>query len=170
MVRIPPPTFILPRSDVGLRRHEVVRLVVAMLAFAAIYSLVGILRHRDFNSSVDLAIFNQGVWLLSRLEAPFSSIKGYNIFGDHFHPVIALFVPFYRLAPGPETLIAVQGLFFSASIVPVYLFLRRRFSATPALLLALGYALFWGLQRAALYDVHEFAFAPLFVATAILAL
>jgi len=148
----------------------VVRLVVAVLAFAAIYSLVGILRHRDFNSSVDLAIFNQGVWLLSRLEAPFSSIKGYNIFGDHFHPVIALFVPFYRLAPGPETLIAVQGLFFSASIVPVYLFLRRRFSATPALLLALGYALFWGLQRAALYDVHEFAFAPLLVATAILAL
>ena len=132
MVRIPPPTFILPRSDVGLRRHEVVRLVVAVLAFAAIYSLVGILRHRDFNSSVDLAIFNQGVWLLSRLEAPFSSIKGYNIFGDHFHPVIALFVPFYRLAPGPETLIAVQGLFFSASIVPVYLFLRRRFSATPS--------------------------------------
>ena len=79
-------------------------------------------------------------------------------------------VPFYWLVPGPETLIAVQGLFFAVSIVPVYLFLRHRFSALPAFLLAIGYALFWGLQRAALYDVHEFAFAPLLVATAILAL
>jgi uncharacterized membrane protein len=143
---------------------------VAVIVFAVIYSLVGILRHRDFGSSVDLAIFNQGIWLLSQFESPLSSIKGYNIFGDHFHPLIALFVPFYWLAPGPETLIAVQGLFFAISIVPVYLFLRRRFSATPAFLLAIGYALFWGLQRAALYDVHEFAFAPPLVATAILAL
>lgn len=134
------------------------------------YSLTGILRHRDFGSSVDVAIFDQGIWLLSRFEAPISSIKGYNIFGDHFHPVIALFVPFYWLAPGPETLIVVQGLFFAFSIVPVYLFLRRRFEATPAFLLAIGYGVFWGLQRAALFDVHEFAFAPLLVATAILAL
>ena len=170
MVRIPPAACISPRPDVGLGRREVARLVVTMIAFAGIYALVGILRHRDFGSSVDLAIFNQGIWLLSQLEPPLSSIKGYNIFGDHFHPAIALFVPFYWLAPGPETLIAVQGLFFALSIAPVYLFLKRRLPATPAFLLAIGYGLFWGLQRAALYDVHEFAFAPLFVATAILAL
>ena len=154
----------------GPSRREVARLVIAVCAFTVIYSLTGILRHRDFGSSVDVAIFDQGIWLLSRFEAPVSSIKGYNIFGDHFHPVIGLFVPFYWLAPGPETLIAVQGLFFALSIVPVFLFLRRRFPATPAFLLAIGYALFWGLQRAALFDVHEFAFAPLIVAMAILAL
>jgi uncharacterized membrane protein len=147
-----------------------VRLAIAVVAFGVTYSLTGILRHRDFGSSVDLAIFNQGIWLLSRFEVPISSIKGYNIFGDHFHPVIGVFVPFYWLAPGPETLIVVQGLFFAVSIVPVYLFLRRRFEATPAFLLAIGYGLFWGLQRAALFDVHEFAFAPLLVATAIVAL
>ena len=154
----------------ALDRREAARLAVAVVAFAVIYALTGILRHRDFGSSVDVAIFDQGIWLLSRFEAPVSSIKGYNIFGDHFHPVIGLFVPFYWLAPGPEMLIAVQGLFFALSIVPVYLFLRRRFEATPALLLAIGYGLFWGLQRAALFDVHEFAFAPLLVAAAILAL
>lgn len=170
MVRIPSPIPTLPRPDVGLHRREVVRLAITMIAFAGIYALTGILRHRDFGSSVDVAIFDQGIWLLSRFEAPISSIKGYNIFGDHFHPIIGLFVPFYWLAPGPETLIAVQGLFFALSIVPVYLFLRRRFEATPAFLLAIGYGLFWGLQRAALFDVHEFAFAPLLVAMAILAL
>src|SRR5688572_12631592 len=123
MVRIPSPTLTSPRPDVGRRRREVVSLIVTMIAFAGIYALTGILRHRDFGSSVDLAIFNQGIWLLSRFEVPISSIKGYNIFGDHFHPVIGLFVPFYWLAPGPEMLIAVQGLFFALSIVPVYLFL-----------------------------------------------
>lgn len=170
MVRIPSPPLTFPRPDVGLHRREVVRLVVTMIVFAGIYALTGILRHRDFGSSVDLAIFNQAIWLLSRFEVPISSIKGYNIFGDHFHPVIALFVPFYWLAPGPETLIVVQGLFFALSLAPVYLFMRRRFDATPAFLLTIGYGLFWGLQRAALFDVHEFAFAPLLAAMAILAL
>ena len=95
MVRIPSPPLTSPRPDVAFHRREAVRLALAVLAFAVVYSLTGILRHRDFGSSVDVAIFDQGIWLLSRFEAPVSSIKGYNIFGDHFHPVIFLFVPFY---------------------------------------------------------------------------
>jgi uncharacterized membrane protein len=63
-----------------------------------------------------------------------------------------------------------QGLFFAASTVPVFLFLRRRFAFGHAVALSVAYGLFWGLQRAALFDVHEFAFAPLFVAGAILAI
>jgi uncharacterized membrane protein len=139
--------------------------------FALAYALFGLLRHWHFGSSAyDLGIFDQAVWHLSRFETPASTISGFsNILGDHFYPVIALFAPLYWIAPAPETLIAAQALLLALSIVPVFLFLRDRLPAQPALMLSAAYALFWGLQSAAAFDVHEMAFAPLAIATAILA-
>src|SRR5688572_12244028 len=139
--------------------------------FACVYALPGVFRHRHFDSSYDLAIFDQVVWHLSRFELPASSIRGYsNILGDHFHPIIALFVPFYWIAPAAESLIVAQGVFLAASIVPVFLFLRQRFTLPLAVALSVAYGFFWGLQRSANYDVHELAFAPLIIAAAIYAL
>src|SRR6476619_4161419 len=151
-------------------RQTKLTLALLTVGFAGIYALLGVLNHRHFGSSLDLGIFDQAVWHLSRFERPFSSVKGYSIFGDHFHPIIALFVPFYWVFPGPEALIVAQAVLFAASIVPVFVFLRRRFALGPSVALCVAYGLFWGLQRAALFDVHEFAFAPLFVAGAILAI
>ena len=157
-----------PGEPTALTRTQ--RALVALLALgcATSYSLTGIFRHRHFDSSLDLGIFDQAVWHLSRLEAPASSIKGMpSLFADHFHPAIALLAPLYWLAPSAETLIAAQGCLFGASIVPVFVFLRRRLPWGPAFSMSAAYGLFWGLQRAANFDVHEFAFAPLVIAAAI---
>jgi uncharacterized membrane protein len=142
-----------------------------VLLFTVIYSLIGVFRHWQFGSSAfDLGIFDQAVWHASRFEAPASTVSGFsNVLGDHFSPMIVVFVPLYWIAPGPETLIVVQALLFAASIVPVFLFLRSRLDSAPSLLFCGAYSLFWGLQRAAAFDVHEIAFAPLLIATAILA-
>jgi uncharacterized membrane protein len=146
-------------------------MALLVCTFTCVYALPGVFRHRHFDSSYDLAIFDQVVWHLSRFELPASSIRGYsNILGDHFHPMIALFVPFYWIAPAAETLIVAQAVFLAASIVPVFLFLRQRFTLAPAVALCVAYGFFWGLQRTANYDVHELAFAPLIIATAIYAL
>ncbi len=139
--------------------------------FATGYALYGLFRHWHFGSSAfDLGIFDQAVWHLSRLEAPASSIRGLsNLFGDHFHPIIALFVPLYWIAPRPETLIVAQAALLAASIVPVFLYVRDRLAPLPAFLIAIAYGFFWGIQRTMAFDVHETAFAPLAIATAILA-
>ena len=141
-------------------------------AFAAAYAVFGLFRHWRFGSNgYDLGIFDQAVWHLSRFEAPASTISGFsNILGDHFYPVIGLFVPFYWILPGPETLIVVQAVLLAASTIPVYLFARARLAQGPALALTAAYALYWGMQRTMEFDVHEMAFAPLAIATAILAL
>jgi uncharacterized membrane protein len=149
------------------------RLAVAGLvaAFAGIYSLEALLRHWSFGSGFDLAIYDQAVWHFSRLETPTSSIRGYvNIFGDHWHPVLMLLAPLYWILASASTLLVAQGCLLALSIVPVFLHLRGRLGDRNALLLSSAYGFFWGLQQAAAFDVHEFAFAPLFVATAILAL
>jgi uncharacterized membrane protein len=149
-------------------RRGVAALVVC---FAAAYALFGLFRHWHFGSSAyDLGIFDQAVWHLSRFEAPASTISGFsNILGDHFYPVIALFAPLYWIVPAPETLIVAQAVLLALSIVPVFLFLRDRLPDGPALMLSAAYALFWGVQSAMAFDVHEMAFAPLAIATAILA-
>lgn len=146
-------------------------LLTIVAAFAVAYSLLGLFRHWHFGTGFDLAIFDQAVWHMSRFEAPASTVSGYaNILGDHFYPILALFAPLYWIAPAPETLIVAQALLLAASILPVYWFARARLPERPALALCAAYALFWGMQRTAIADVHEAAFAPLLVATALWAI
>jgi uncharacterized membrane protein len=128
-------------------------------------------RHWAFESSYDLAIFDQAIWHMSRLEPPASSVRGYaNLLGDHFSPMLALLAPVYRLAPSPETLIVAQALLFALAIVPVLAYARRRLPPPAATAFAVAFGLFWGLQRAAAFDFHEIAFAPLAIALLILAI
>lgn len=153
-------------------RRESIALAILVAGFTVIYCLIGLFRHWHFRSSAyDLGIFDQAVWHLSRFEQPASSIRGVsNIFGDHFHPILAVFAALYQVAPAPETLIVSQALLFGISIVPVFHFLRDRLPAGPSLALCGAYGLFWGLQRAAAFDVHEIAFAPALIAALILAM
>ena len=140
--------------------------------FAIAYALIGLVRHWQFGSSAfDLGIFDQAIWHLSRLESPGSTIHGHaNLLGDHFHPILFVFAPLYWVAPSPETLITAQALLLGASVVPVYAYLRARIPVGPALTLAAAHGLFWGMQRTAAFDVHELAFAPLLIASGILAI
>lgn len=141
------------------------KLTVAAIA-AAVYALIGLVRHWHFGSNAyDLGIADQIVWHLSRFESPASTIHGLtNMFGDHFSPIWIAAAPLYWIHAAPETLIVAQGLLLAASILPVWAFLERKLPATEAALLAIAYALFWGLQRGAQFDVHELMFAPLLIA------
>jgi uncharacterized membrane protein len=146
-------------------------LAVLVVVAAAAYSAVGIFKHWHFDSSYDLGIFNQATWHLSRFEIPGSTISGHqNILGDHFYPIVFLFVLPYWIVPLPETLIVAQAILIAASIVPVFFFLRRRLSISLSVGLVIAYAVFWGIQRAINADVHEMAFAPLIIACAVLAM
>ena len=144
---------------------------IVVCGFAAAYAISAVVRHWRFDSSYDLAIYDQAVWHLSRFEPPASSIRGMtNLFGDHFHPVIVLFAPLFWIAPAAETLLAAQAVLLALSIVPVFVYARDRLPHGIALAMAVAYGLFWGMQQTAVFDVHEAAFAPLAVASLLLAM
>ena len=75
--------------------------VLVAIVFAALYAVVGLVRHAHFASNAyDLGLFDQMVWHLGRFEAPASSIHGLsNMFGDHFSPIHVLYVPLSWLWP-----------------------------------------------------------------------
>ena len=78
-----------------MSRGERAALACVVCALAAGYSAYALLKHWHFDSSYDLAIYDQAIWHLSRFERPASSIRSLpNVFGDHFHPIIALFASF----------------------------------------------------------------------------
>ncbi|MFM8826223.1 MAG: DUF2079 domain-containing protein [Actinomycetota bacterium] len=83
--------------------------------------------HRGLGtSSYDVGLYDQGTWLLSRFKAPFVTLMGRNLLGDHASVVMFLVVPFYWLVPGTETLLAIQSFVVAAGALPLYFFARRR--------------------------------------------
>jgi uncharacterized membrane protein len=144
---------------------------LVVCGFAVAYGAVALLRHWHFDSSYDLAIYDQAVWHLSRLEPPASSFRGLtNLFGDHFDPVIVMFAPLFWIAPAAETLLAAQAVLLALSILPVLAYAQDRLPRRIAMTIAVAYGLFWGMQQTAVFDVHEAAFAPLAVALLLLAM
>ena len=107
--------------------------------------------------SWDLGIFTEAVQAYSRFEAPIVPIKGpgYNLLGDHFHPILALLGPIFRLFPSALTLLVVQDILIAVSILPVARLAQRLLGRGGALLVGFAYGLGWGLQGAVGAQFHE---------------
>jgi uncharacterized membrane protein len=152
----------------ALRRNRPIAAVtLAMLAFYLVDSLS---RYPRFLANgYDLGIFDQVVRAYSRFHVPTSALKGhdYNIFGDHFHPILALLAPLYWIWDNPCTLLIAQAFVVAASIPVVYRFTRRRASESVSILVAIGYGLGWPVLSLIDFDFHEIAFASLLLALAI---
>jgi uncharacterized membrane protein len=91
----------------------------------------------------------------------------FSILGDHFSPILAVLGPVYALFPHATTLLVAQALLFAASVPFIWKFAARRLGRPAAALVALAYALSWGLQVALAADFHEIAFAVPLLAVAI---
>jgi uncharacterized membrane protein len=118
----------------------------------------------------DMGIFDQGVWLLSRFHAPFVTVMGRNLFGDHTSFILLLAVPLYWVYPHAQALLVLQSCLLAGAGVPIYL-LARRWTASTALATALtaSYLLNPALQNGNLEQFHPEAFLVLSIAVAIYA-
>ena len=146
-------------------RQEPARLLVWLAAFgyAAVLSLASLDRHERFESGgYDLGIFDQGIWLLGQGLRPFSTIRGRDLFADHFQPALVLLAPLGALEITPTGLLVLQSLLLAAAAPPLYTLARRR-GARPRL--ALAVALLWLAspltQWTNLFDFHPETAVPL---------
>ena len=118
----------------------------------------------------DLAIFDQGLWLLTHFHAPFVTVMGRNLFGDHTSFILLLVAPLYRLVPEPQGLLVLQTLMIAGAAIPIYLLARKLISSTwiPTLLVAV-YLLNPALQQGNMEQFHPEAFQVLIISIAIYA-
>jgi uncharacterized membrane protein len=141
-------------------RDPVLWLITATV-FAA-YTAISVFRYlRRDPTSWDLGIFTEYVKQFAHLHAPIVDIRGpgFNLLGDHFHPIVALIAPFFWLFPTPVTLLIAQALLAAVSVLPVYRAAADLLSRGAGLAIAAAYGFSWGLQEMVNYDFHEIAFA-----------
>jgi uncharacterized membrane protein len=88
------------------------------------------IHHGLGTASYDSALYDQGVWLLSRFDEPFVTLMGRNLFGDHTSFILLLLVPAYWVFPAAGVLFFTQSLAIGAGAIPVYLVARSRLSSS----------------------------------------
>lgn len=155
----------LPR----LRMEPATVLYSSLVFITVLYTGLALLRHFSFGTFAhDLGIYTQGAWQFSQFQEPYSSIKRYNLLGDHFVPVLALLAPFYWLRNGAETLMVAQVLIILSGALPAWWLARLHLKQNWLQIYPpLFYALFFGHQSALDYDAHPDTFAAAFFMWAI---
>lgn len=134
-------------------------IALAVFGSYAALSLFGLFRLNP--TTYDLAIFTESVKQFAHFHIPIADAKGagYNLWGEHFSPAVAILAPLYRVFPSPATLLVAQALLTAASVFPVAAAARARLGAGQARAIALAYGFSWGLQLMIHFEFHEIALA-----------
>ncbi|MGJ9622586.1 DUF2079 domain-containing protein [Actinotignum sp. GS-2025c] len=145
------------------RTHcDTTALLLAAGAFA-VYMFFSWYTWVNFSSpSWDQGIFTQLADQYARWQfPPIVDIKGpgFNLWGDHFHPILLLTGPLFWLWPSGLSLLTLQAVLFGISVYPIARFARARVGAVPGTLIGVAYAASWGLTSALVVQFHEIAFA-----------
>jgi len=144
----------------------------AAIFLAALYlSAMSIELHRGLNTSAyDFGLYDQGIWLLSRLNSPFVTLMGRNLFGDHTSFILLFLAPFYWVVGSSSFLFVVQSVSIAAGAIPIFLYARRRLaSEVYATIFAVVYLLHPATIWTGLENFHPDAFLGLFVALSLYA-
>jgi uncharacterized membrane protein len=157
--RIPGPTLC----------HAALGLAVAV--FVVAFTRATWTMHARFGTyGFDLGIYDQGTWLLSRPRAPFVTIRGLDLFGQHASYILVLVAPLYRIWADPRLLLLLQVLFLAVPAVVVYRLGARHLGHPVAgLAVAIAYLAYPGVQWAITWQFHPEAIAAGLLALAVLA-
>jgi len=116
--------------------------------------------HRGYGTSAfDIGLYDQGLWLLSHLKAPYVTLMGRNLFGDHTQFMLVTLVPLYWIRPDATTLLWAQAFLMALGAVPVYM-LSMRLLKNPvfAAVLSAAFLLHPALAQSNLENYHPDSF------------
>jgi uncharacterized membrane protein len=150
-------------------RHLPVALLVA--AYIAWFSYLSLKLYNGYGDPpFDLAIFDQGLWLITHFHVPFVTVMGRNLFGDHTSFILLFIAPLYRLFPEPQGILVIQTVALGAAALPIYLVATKLTrSASIATLAAAAYLLNPALQQGNLEQFHPEALQVLIISVALYA-
>jgi len=160
-----------PRDLTSLLRAKApsVTLVFLLTAYVALFTYMSLRRHYGFVGwDFDLAIFDQGVWLLSAFKDPYVTVRGLHLFADHSSFILVLVAPLYWLWDSPALLLITQTLALALATIPLYALTRdvlgsRWLGVGLALALLLHPAVGW----TNLENFHPDSYEVLFLMTAL---
>jgi len=155
--------FEKPRTN-----FEMLAFVLILLAafyYTLVFSTYSILTHETFSTSAyDVGLFDQGIWQLSRFRAPFTTIKGVNLLGDHSFFYTIFLAPLYWVWANVNFLYVIQSLFLALGAIPLFLYARRKLeNSFLALAVGISFLLYPALQNMNLENFHPETLATFFM-------
>jgi uncharacterized membrane protein len=133
--------------------------------FASLLIICSIFKYFSFNSYMwDLGFFDNLLWNTSlgnfyRVSTTFKTYQ--NVLGDHLHPIILLFLPFYRIYPSPVWLLFFQPIIVAIGAIGIFR-LGHAILKDQALsfVIFLAFLMYLPVRRGVLFDFHESSFFP----------
>ncbi len=129
-----------------------------MLAYAAFFSTVALLRHQSLHSTgFDLGNLDQVVWnTLHGHPFRMTNVMGITTrLAAHVEPILLLIAPLYAVWSDPRALLILQATALAIGGWPIFCLAADRLNSGPAgLVFLLVYLLFPALQGPNLYDFH----------------
>jgi len=91
-------------------------------AWIGLFGWLAMLRQNNFGSfSLDMGIFDQATWLLSRMHGLFMTVRGLHFFGHHANFGLFVLAPFYWFGAGPNFLNLAMVTSMALGALPLYL-------------------------------------------------
>lgn len=154
----------------GARASLLRRVLVWGLVFgyAGFFSLVTVLRHETFRSSTfDLVITDQALWNTlhgSLLGLTLEPNAVWSDLGYHCELILLPIAPLYWFFSSPNVILVLQSVVLALGALPAsWLAYERLRSNVAAVVFALAYLLFPGLEAANVFDFHAFTLAAPFL-------
>ncbi|MGH9244158.1 MAG: DUF2079 domain-containing protein [Acidimicrobiales bacterium] len=147
-------------------------MIGATLVFVGVYGWLVLELHASYTTQAfDFGIFDQGLWLLSRFEEPFVTLRGLNLFGDHASLIMIPVAPLFWLWDDPRALLLFTVAALAAGGPLLYAIGRRLDLPTPlAAVLAVAFLLHPTLTWATWWNFHpELMAIPLLLGSFLLA-
>jgi uncharacterized membrane protein len=112
----------------GVRRHlPEIALSAVILAYVAVHLTQALATYLNNGySGYDLGKNAQSVWLISRLQEPFNTIRGLNMLGDHMSLAVFLIAPVYWVWPSPAALLTLNVVLRGVGAYFLYLAVVRK--------------------------------------------
>ena len=118
----------------------------------------------------DVGLYDQGTWLLSQGRAPFVTVRGLDLLGQHAAYIMVLVAPLYRLWADPKLLLLLQVVFLALPALVLYRLGGRHLGHPAAgLAVAVAYLAYPGVQWAISWQFHPEAIAAGLLALAVAA-
>lgn len=114
-------------------------------------------------SAYDFGLYDQGIWLLAHGKAPFVTLMGRNLFGDHTSFILLPLVPLYWVVGSTGLLFVVQAIVLGLGALPVWKTARMLLGSLPMSCVAVvAYLLHPALTYTGMENFHpDAALAPL---------
>ena len=154
----------------SIKKSDVRFLTSAIASSTLVLFLCSSLRHALFQSSFDLAIFDNAVYLISQGQPPLVTFRGLHILGDHAAFIIYPLALFYKIYPDIHWLFFVQAFSLSFAVLPLWYLCRAvGLKESQSKTVVLAYLLYPVIFNVNLFDFHPEVIAVPAIFGAILA-